>query len=319
MTGVEAVALTPDVSILIVCYQSLDLIGDCLAGVFQHTSGCRFEVLLVDCSADGTVQYVEQNYPQVRVIPTSENLGFGAGNNFLAAAAQGKYLLLLNPDTIVTDNSIGELYRIAEARPDAGAVGGRCRLRDGSLDPGCRQSVPTLFRLTVSALGGMKYLNGALAETAREPGEVETLSGAFMLVRNDAWRQLHGFDTSFFMYSEELDLCVRLKQNGWKIVMTPKAEIIHLVGSGNSHSARRITLLTTGRMHFLRKFWSRPRMWIGGMILWLHGVFRILLATCGSPIIGRERARTLRDAYRGIVLHPGSWWHGFDQHWQARN
>jgi GT2 family glycosyltransferase len=167
--------------------------------------------------------------------------------------------------------------------------------------------------LLFSAIGGARFLNGALSEAADRPAEVETLCGAFMLVRTDAWRQVKGFDTSFFMYSEELDLCVRLRQCGWGIMMTPRAEIVHLVGSGQSQSARRIQLLTTGRMHFFRKFWSRPRAMLGGIILWLHGLIRVVLATLAGPLLGRERAQNLRQAYIGVVLQPGAWWYGFNR------
>ncbi len=300
-----------DVSILIVCYQSKDLIGDCLRGIFAHTQGCNFEVLLVDCSCDGTVEFVQREFPQVRVIENTENLGFGRGNNFLADRATGKHLVLLNPDTIVTDDAIGELYRLAEANPQAGAVGGQTRLPDGSRDPGCRQFVPTLFRLLMSTVGAARFLNGALPEHAQSPAEVETLCGAFMLVRADAWKSLGGFDTGYFMYAEELDLCVRLRREGWKIIMTPRAEITHLVGSGKSQSPRRIELLTTGKMHFLRKFWSRPAASLGGVLLWLHGASRMIVGVCAGRVIGQERAAKLRSAYRGIVFQPGNWWHGF--------
>lgn len=302
-----------DVSILIVCYKSRDLILDCLRGVFAHTAGCVYEVLLLDCSNDGALELAQAEFPAVRLVPNSENLGFGRGNNVLAEHATGAFLLLLNPDVIVTDNAIGELFRTAVERPRAGAVGGRTRLPDGSRDPGCRQFIPTLFRLMVSAVGGARFLNGALAEDAKEAAEVETLSGAFMLVRDDAWRQISGFDTSFFMYSEEVDLCHRLRQHGWSVVMTPKAEIIHLVGGGNGQSPRRIQLLTTAKMHFFRKFWSRPQVVLAGIILWLHGLIRVCLAALGSLILGRERARRLRQAYMGIVFQPSSWWSGFQK------
>src|SRR5271156_2504812 len=92
-----------DLSILMVCYKSRDLIADCLRGVYQHTTGCRFETLLVDCSNDGTAELVQREFPQVRVIDNDVNLGFASGNNFLAERAEGRYLLLLNPDTIVSD------------------------------------------------------------------------------------------------------------------------------------------------------------------------------------------------------------------------
>jgi GT2 family glycosyltransferase len=279
--------------------------------VFLYTQGCTYEVLLLDCSNDGSVQLVEAEYPAVRIIENSENLGFGRGNNTLAEHAHGKFLLLLNPDVIVTDNAIGEIYRTAVAMPHAGAVGGWTKLPDGKRDPGCRQTIPTVWRLLIAAFGGAKYLNGALPETAKEAAEVETLTGAFMLVNADAWRKVDGFDTSFFMYSEELDLCQRLRQQGWAIVMTPRAEVIHLVGGGNGQSPQRIKLIATARMHYFRKFWSRPRVLMGGAVLWFHGLIRVIGGTIGGLVLRRDRAKKLRDGYSGIVFQPWTWWYGF--------
>ena len=102
-----------DVSVLIVCYNSLELIGPTLEGVFKYTGGCTYEVLLVDCSGDGTVDWVAQHYPRVRIVANDRNLGFAKGNNFLAGHAKGRKLLLLNPDVIVHDDAIGELIDAA--------------------------------------------------------------------------------------------------------------------------------------------------------------------------------------------------------------
>lgn len=302
-----------DVSILIVCYKSLDLISDCLRGVYRHTSGCNYEVLLVDCSNDGTVDLVRREFPQTRIIENTENLGFGRGNNFVAEHATGTYLLLLNPDVIVNDNAIGELYQTACQMPKAGAIGGQTRLPDGSRDPGCRQYLPSIFRLAVSAFGGAKFLNGTLTETATEPAEVETLSGAFMLVKKEAWDQVHGFDTSFFMYSEEMDLCQRIRNQGWQIVMTPKAEIIHLVGSGQGQNPRRIMMITKARMHYCRKFWSKPLVILGGILMWLHAAIRVALGSVSGALIGKERALRLKNAYLEVMTRPGEWWSGYGQ------
>lgn len=303
-----------DLSILIVCYKAKDLIDDCLSGVYKYTSSeCNYEVLLVDCSNDGTVDLVREKYPQVRIIENSENLGYGKGNNFLAEHAVGNYILLLNPDVIVSDDAIGELYRTAVAHPEAGAVGGVTRLRDGSYDPGCRQYVPTLFRLTAGALGGGRFLNGALPEGATEAGEVDTLTGAFMLVRRDAWNQLQGFDTSFFMYSEELDLCQRLKKQGWSVLMTPRAQIIHLVGGGQKQSPRRILLIAQSRMHFFRKYWNRPQVVLGGTLVWLHAFIRVAGGTVASTLLRSSRGKDLTQAYGPIVFQPGSWWGGYQR------
>jgi GT2 family glycosyltransferase len=302
-----------DVSILIVCYRSRDLILQCLKGVDLYTRGCTYEVLLVDCSNDGTADLVRESYPRTRIIENTQNLGFGRGNNLLAEHATGRFLVLLNPDVVVNDDAIGELYRTAMAWPDAGAVGGRCRLPTGARDPGSKQFIPTLFRLAIAAMGGARFLNGALAETATEAATVETLSGAFMLVRSEAWHEAQGFDSSFFMYSEELDLCQRIKQQGWLIVMTPRAEIIHLVGGGDGQNPKRILMLTTSRMHFFRKFWRPWQVITGGALLWIHALIRVLLAFLGRIFLGKIRADRLKNAYGGIVLHPRNWWNGFQK------
>src|SRR5258708_2677581 len=176
-----------DISILIVCYKSRDLIGQCLKGVYAHTRGCTYEVLVVDCSNDGTVDLVRAEFPDVRVIDNSENLGFGRGNNLLAKHAVGRYLLLLNPDTIVNDNAIGDLYSTSLSFPKAGAIVGRARLPNGSRDLGCRQFFPTLGRIAIAAIGGASLVKGWLPEDAGEAREVETLHGAFMMVSSEAW------------------------------------------------------------------------------------------------------------------------------------
>ena len=269
-----------DVSILIVCYRSRDLILQCLKGVDLYTRGCTYEVLLVDCSNDGTADLVRESYPQTRIIENSQNLGFGRGNNLLAEHATGRFLVLLPT---------------------------------GARDPGSKQFIPTLFRLAIAAMGGARFLNGALAETATEAATVETLSGAFMLVRREAWHEAQGFDSSFFMYSEELDLCQRIKQQGWLIVMTPRAEIIHLVGGGDGQNPRRIQMLTTSRMHFFRKFWRPWQVITGGVILWIHALIRVLIAFLGRFFLGKIRADRLKNAYGGIVLHPSNWWNGFQK------
>ena len=300
-----------EVSILIVCYKSKELIEACLEGVFAHTRDVDFEVLLLDCSNDGTVGLVEQRFPQVRIVANNENLGFARGNNRLAEHARGRYLLLLNPDTIVGSNAIGELYSTARRYPEAGAVGGRARRADGSRDPGCRQTVPSISRLAVAAVGGAKLLNGALAEEATAPGEVETLSGAFMMVRTDAWRELNGFDTSYFMFVEELDLCYRLRNAGYPVLMTPAAEIVHLVGGGNALTSSRVLNMSKARMHFFRKFWSRPQVLLAGLVLWGHGAIRFAAGSLGGGLVHWEHGRQLRSAYATVVLSPSAWWQGF--------
>jgi len=110
-----------------------------------------------------------------------------------------------------------------------------------------------------------------------------------------------------------LDLCQRLKTMGWKIVMTPRAKIIHLVGGGQNQSPRRILLIAQARMHFFRKYWSRPKVVVGGALVWLHAMIRVVAATVAGRIVGGKRAEGLKHAYEGIVFKPESWWHGYQR------
>lgn len=300
-----------DVSVLIVCYKVRHLISQCLEGIYKHTSGCTYEVLLLDCSNDGTINIVRANFPAVRIVDNSENLGFGRGNNLLAKHATGRYLLLLNPDTIVSDNAIGNLYFTALAFPKAAAIGGRSRLPNGSRDLGCRQVFPTLGRIAISAVGGTSLISGWLPEEANEAREVETVHGAFMIVSSEAWAAVDGFDPSFFMYSEEMDLCHRLRMRGHSIVMTPHAEIVHLVGSGKQFDAHRQQLIAQARMHFLWKHWSPLASVVGACLLWSHAFVRYCAGLLGSTLATKRRAQELCECHKGIVFHPSGWWWGF--------
>ncbi|MEM7810439.1 MAG: glycosyltransferase family 2 protein [Planctomycetota bacterium] len=301
----------PAVSILIVSYKSCDLVLEALRGLFRHTRRDDFEILLTDCSRDGTERAVAEAFPDVRVIPATGNLGFAGGNNFLARHARGRLLLLLNPDVIVADDAIGELVACAEARPDAGAWGGVTVLPDGRTDPSCRQSLPTLGRLAMGAVGFAARAAGGLADDETEAREVEALSGAFMLVDRAVWERLGGFDLSFFMYAEELDLCYRIARSGRPVVMTPKARITHLVGSGSALSPQRQTAIHRAKMHFLRKHRGVLFAAIGGAALWLAAFNRWAGGSVMTFVRKSSRFRDLRDGYGPVVFQPFAWWGGY--------
>jgi GT2 family glycosyltransferase len=299
------------VSILIVCYKARRFIDDCLRSIERYTVGCSYEILLVDCSADGTENYVQQEYPDVRIIPTDENLGFSRGNNLLAAHARGTHLLLLNPDTIIEDDAIGEVYRTYTGHDRVGAVGGWAKTPEGQRDPGCQQTQPTLTRLALFALLGAGRFRGGLAEDAQQAQDVDVVSGAFMMVQKSVWDEVGGMDASYFLYGEEIDICHRLHERGYRVLMTPRAEIIHLGGSGVRFDRRRTTLRTQAWMHFMRKRWSPARALAGGVLLWLNAATRYFIGRAFPWALGKQRAVNLSNAYRDITLQPGLWWNGY--------
>lgn len=301
---------TPQVSILIVGYNTKDLVAECLRGLYEYTSGVDFEVLFIDCSDDGSEALLARDFPQVRLIENDENLGFARGNNTLAKYARGERLLLLNPDTLIHDNAVGELNRFADNEPQAGAWGGLTILPNGGIDPGCRQTGPGL-RFAVYRLLGLKALGtGGLPQDATAPGEVPVVSGAFMMVRREVWQALGGFDESFFMYCEETDLCQRIRRAGHRVWMNPSARITHLVGSGASDSPKRMLAMCKGAMHLDRKHFGTLHTFCEGALRWTHSLTRYLSGVLLMPI-KPGKSKSLRDKHRAIVLHPSQWWGGW--------
>jgi len=304
---------SPKVSILIVGYNTKELVADCLRTVYQHTQGVDFEVVFVDCSNDGSAEMLASDFSQVRVIDNTENLGFGRGNNFVARHARGTYLLLLNPDTLLRDNAIGELVALADAQPEAGAWGGVTELADGSIDPGSQQTGPGLRYAFFRMLGLRKLGTGGLPADATQPGDVGSLSGAFMMVRRDVWEQLGGFDESFFMYCEETDLCQSIRSAGYRVLMTPNARITHLVGGGAAENPKRMIAMCKGAMHLNRKHFGALHTLCEGMLRWTHSFTRYAAGVVLTPL-KPDKATRLRARHQPIVFHPRQWWGG----WAAR-
>lgn len=302
-------AAEPEVSVLIVGYRSRHHLGPCLAGLYAHTRGVSFEVVLVDNGddADDTAAFLSTHHPRVRVVPNRRNLGFAGGNNLAAQHARGRYLLLLNPDTRLEHDAVSALVACAQANPRAGAWGGQTFLESGHIDPGCRQAGPGLRPGLLYALGLGRWVRGGLNERDVEPRPVAVLSGAFMMVDAAVWERVGGFDESFFMYNEEVDLCLRLRRSAGPCVMTPHARVIHLVGGGAARRPERILAMIQSNRRLDRKYHGPVRNAAAIAINWLAGAVRYAgsfpLQAAGQP----GRARALRAAYGPVVFRPHRW------------
>jgi N-acetylglucosaminyl-diphospho-decaprenol L-rhamnosyltransferase len=217
-----------------------------------------FETIVVDHgSTDGTVDFVRERFPDVRVIE-QENLGFGAGNNTGMRAASGDYFLLLNADAWVLGDAVERLVEFAETRPEAAVVGPKLLNPDGTLQRSVR-GYPSTWRIATeylflrklaprSRLFNAFYGAGFDHESVRE---AEFLGGACLLVRREAFEAVGGFDEAFFMMSEEVDWCYRFRQAGWKVLFYPGAEVVHaLTSSANPAMFRH---LVRGHLRFLAK------------------------------------------------------------------
>ncbi|MFN3990796.1 MAG: glycosyltransferase family 2 protein [Erythrobacter sp.] len=299
------------VSILIVAYNSRGYIRDCIGSVLAHTRPGSYEILLVDNGTDGTAAAVRAAFPEVRIIPSQGNIGFGRGNNLLASHARGEYLLLLNPDTKLVDPAIDRLLAFARSQPGAAAWGGLSTYPDGALDGGNFLVIPTIGGVVREMLGiGGTDARRAELEALNSPQRVNVLCGGFMLISRSAWDRLGGFDPSFLLYAEEIDLFTRLRALGMEAWLTPDSRIIHDVGSGNIYSPARTRFKFTGMMHYARRHWPGVRAQVVGVAYWLSAARRWVISTLLSPISSTHRAR--RDAYHAIVWNPQAWWRGYE-------
>jgi GT2 family glycosyltransferase len=225
-------------SIVILCWNDLKVIGDCLRSIYACTHRTDFEVIVSDNgSTDGSLEFIRREYPRVRLIENGVNLGFGRGNNTGIRASRGEYVLILNPDTIIQNDALDVLVEFAGRHPKAGAFGCQVLNPDGTYQ-GPARPFPTIWRSWIAALyvRPLAFLSetfisdtytGWRGDTERA---IDWQSGCCVMFRGDLLNSLGGFDEQFFYNFEEVDLCRRVWNAGKTILYTPKAKIVHLGG-----------------------------------------------------------------------------------------
>ncbi len=302
---------TPQVSILVVAYHSTGFIRQCVEGIAAAET--PHEILMIDNGGGDTEALVRAELPQVRIVPSEGNIGFGAGNNRCAAHARAPFLLLVNPDAVPQPGAIDRLVAFARSTPDAAAWGGRSYDPSGKLDAANFLALPTPADFVLSVVSAGRLRRGGLPEDATQHGAVDVLNGGFMMVRADVWREIGGFDESFFLYSEEVDLFKRIRDKGYTVLVDPGVKVMHDAGSGHALSAGRIMFMTIGRMHYARKHYSSIGAVVAGWGIWAaalkYAVFGKVLA--GLAPAKRERFAALSRAWTPIVRERQRWWYGY--------
>ena len=228
----------PDLSIIIVSWNVKDLLRECLSSIFANQDDLKIEVFVTDnASKDGTCSMVKKEFPQVKLIENKTNLGFPKANNQAIRKAAGNCILVLNPDTVVRPKAFANLLKFMKENPKCGALGPRLLNPDGTLQPSTRQ-FPTLetqfyTALFLDNLFPKSKLFGKYQLSGWEHDEIKEIDqpmGAAILFRKEALDQVGLFDETIFIFYDEVDLCYRLKQAGWKIFFTPDAHIAHYGG-----------------------------------------------------------------------------------------
>ncbi len=237
------------------------------ASSFQlPTSNLQIEVIVVDnASSDGSVAMVEQEFPQVKLIANRENLGFTVGNNQGIAASQGRYILLLNPDTEVVGDALATMVEYMDEHPIVGVLGPQLLNPDGSIQSSRRRFPTMATAFLESTILQQWFPNNAvlrryyvLDRPDNDVQEVDWVTGACLMVRREAIEEVGMLDEGFFMYSEELDWCRRIKAQGWQIIYLPTAKVIHY-GAQSSEQVKAFQHIQFQRskIRYFRKHHSR--------------------------------------------------------------
>jgi len=249
-----------DISLIIINWNTKDLLRNCLNSVYQTVHNLLFEIIVVDnVSSDGSIVMLEKEFPFVIRIVNEENKGFGAANNQALAIIKGKYALLLNTDTVLMSEAVNKLWNFCEANDKAAIVCGQLLNADGTKQNSIA-SFPSLLTLAANTslleyLFPGRYPSKRYKHTA--PIEVDSAIGACMMIRKKALDEAGAFDERYFFFFEETDLAYTMSLKGWKIYQVPDAFVYHLQGQSIGHNISSRIEFYRSRYQFLRK-WHGP-------------------------------------------------------------
>ncbi len=258
-----------DLSIVIVNWNAKDYLKKCVASIYEDATNLSFEIIIVDnASSDGSVEMVKFEFPKVRLINNSSNSGFGIANNIGIKESIGRYILFLNPDTLVLPDCLKKLMGFLDKNASAGAVGPKIINPDGSIQVSCARNTPGLwsefFELTYFnylfpkvRLFNRQYLGTGEYDTDKE---VDLLSGSCMMVRRSVLDEIGLFDPSFFIYGEDIDLLYRIKKAGWKVWYLYSARLVHFGGESTKQvPEKKVFHNLRSKYLFLKKHFGRTK------------------------------------------------------------
>ena len=255
-----------ELSIIIVNYNVKEFLQNLLHSIEKASSNIVKEIIVVDnASDDGSVEVIKEKFPSVKLLENKINVGFGRANNQGLAIAKGKYFLFINPDCIVSEDTLDKMISFFESHPDCGLAGCKILNSDGTLQLACRRSFPGPWT-SFTKVTGLSNIFSSSRIFARynltyldenKTYEVDAVSGSFMMIRKEVYQKTGGFDEQFFMYGEDLDLCYRVQKNDYKVFYVHSTQIIHYKGESTKRSNLDETKLFYDAMHlFVKKHLS---------------------------------------------------------------
>ncbi len=306
----------PQVSIIVVSYNTKEMTLKCLESVYAETHDTSFQLIIVDnASTDGSAEAIEELYAdKALVISSEENLGFAAANNLAAKEAVGDFILLLNPDTEVIDRGIDKLVAFSDTCSDAEIWGGRTVFADESLNPASSWHRMTFWSLTSMVLGLTTVFKSSSFFNVEEMGgwdrsgekHVDIVTGCFFLIRREFWNRLGGFDKDFFMYGEEADLCLRAAKMGANPIATSQATIIHHGGASDTVRADKMVRLLNAKYKLIHKHFPPQSRAVSKTLLTFWPMSRYLAHSILARL-GRQSSREAAHVWKEIWDRRSNW------------
>ncbi|MEO1282485.1 MAG: glycosyltransferase family 2 protein [Pseudomonadota bacterium] len=311
-----------DISILVVSYNTCEMTLAAISSALRETTKYTIELVVVDnASTDGSPNAIAAAFPDVKLIRSKRNLGFGAANNLASAHAHGDRILLLNPDTVVMDAAIDRLQDFADENPDARIWGGRTFFEDGRLNPAScwrRMTIWNQFCRT-SGLTGLfpakDFFNGeTFGGWQRDTVEyVDIVSGCFLLIDRTLWRDLNGFAPVFFMYGEEADLCLRAAAKGARPLITPDAAIIHIGGASETVRADKVVRLLAAKSELIERHMTGWQRTATRTLLHLWPLTRWVAGKLAAIIKPSDKLKDQTEAWADVIRRKPEWQNGFTE------
>jgi hypothetical protein len=272
---------TPLLSVILVSYNDRERLAECLASIDKYSRGIEKEIIVADNhSADGSVESIRQFFPGVRLIVNADNVGFSRANNQGLRLSRGEFVLFLNTDTALYEETLRLLLAEISADPSLGAIGPALRRSPASYQVSFGREVHFFSELVQK--GFLNPYWGIALKKRRRKKEVGWLSGAFLLVRKKAVEEAGFFDDNFFLYFEDIDLCRRIKQRGWKLIFFPRASAFHYGGSTTRPLGLKSRLeYRRSQLYYYRKHNSKASLMLlkgylrlSFTVLWIRSLFK---------------------------------------------
>jgi GT2 family glycosyltransferase len=302
----------PDLSIIIVSWNVRELLANCLRSVLRQT-GLTLQIIVVDsASSDGSAVMVAEEFPEVELVACEENVGFPRGNNLGLARANGRFLLLLNPDTIVHDDALAKMVAYLEENPQVGVVGPQLLNDDGTVQSS-RRRFPSLKTAFFESTWLQPYAPQAVLDhyyvcdvADDETAVVDWVMGACLLIRQEVVAKVGGLDEAYFMYSEELDYCRRIHEAGWQVVYYPQAQVTHLSGKSSEQAVtHRHINFNRAKLRYFRKYHGRFSAGVLRLFLLLSYGWQLILEAIKGAVGHKRPLRWQRVKAYWMVIRSG--------------